>query len=182
MSTRRVRPCPFPGSLAREARGFTLIEVMVAAGILLVALLGLASALPTATVSLQHSGQISKAVSLAQEMIEMVKNDPFSQLNLYDNVDTRTTATYPVDYPSPLIPGDAGNFMGGTNVVKWASDIALYLPTGSGITNGYGTILVTTVATDPGGNPILRKISVTIHWTHNGRPENVSLATLGSAI
>lgn len=182
MSTQRVRSRPCRGSGARQETGFTLIEVLIAAGILLVALLGIASALPSASISLQHSGQISKAVSLAQEMIEMVKNDPFSQVNLYDGVDTRTMTTFPADYPSPPIPGDAGNFMGGTNVTKWASDIALYLPTGSGISNGYGTITVATVATDPGGNPILQKISVSVYWTDSGRPQRVLLETLASAI
>ncbi len=167
---------------AQDETGFTLAEVLIAAGILLVALLGIASALPTATISLQHSGQISKAVSLGQEMIEMVKNDPFSQLNLYDGVDTRNTATYPVDYPSPPIPGDAGNFMGGTNVAKWANDIALYLPTGAGITNGYGTIAVATVASDGAGHPVLRKISATIFWTDKGQTQKVVLETLASAI
>ena len=166
----------------RRAAGFTLIEVLVAATILVVALLGIAAVLPTADMSLHQAGQISKAVALTQEMIEMVKNDPFSQLDLYNGVDTRTTGTYPVDDPNPPIPGDAGNFMGGSNVTKWANDIALYLVTGAGITGGYGTITVSTVATDGTGAPILRKISVVVNWTDAGRPYQVTLQTLASAI
>ena len=162
--------------------GFTLIEVLFAASILLVALLGIAAVLPLADMDMQRAGQISKAVSLAQEMIEMIKNAPFSQLSLYSGVDTRNLATYPVDDPNPPIPGDAGNFTGGSNVAKWASDIAVYLPTGSGITGGYGTIAVTTVASDGSGNPILRKVSVVVGWTNAGRPFQVKLETLGSAI
>lgn len=166
----------------RAPRGFTLVELLVAATILLVALLGIAAVLPTADLSLHQAGQISKAVALAQEMIEMVKNDPFSQLALYSGVDTRSTGTYPVDDPNPPIPGDAGNFMGGSNVTKWATDIALYLVTGAGITGGYGTITVSTVATDGTGAPILRKISVAVNWTDAGRPYQVTLQTLASAI
>ncbi|MBI4736367.1 MAG: prepilin-type N-terminal cleavage/methylation domain-containing protein, partial [candidate division NC10 bacterium] len=170
--------------------GFTLVELMVAATILVVALLGIAAVLPTADLSLHQAGQISKAVALAQEMIEMIKNDPFSQLQCYNGqtcssttgVDTRNTATYPVDTPIPPIPGDAGNFMGGSNVTKWAGDIALYLVTGAGITGGYGTITVSTVATDGTGAPILRKVSVAINWTDAGRPYQVTLQTLASAI
>ena len=166
----------------RQRAGFTLAEVLVAATILVVALLGIAAVLPTADMTLHQAGQISKAVALTQEMIEMVKNDPFSQLPLYNGVDTRTTGTYPVDDPNPPVPGDAGNFMGGSNVTKWANDIALYLVTGAGITGGYGTITVSTVATDGTGAPILRKISVVVNWTDAGRPYQVTLQTLASAI
>jgi len=162
--------------------GFTFIEVMIAASIMVVALLAIAAVLPTADMSLHMSGQISKAVSLAQEMIEMIKNDPFTDLPAYNNVDTRNAATYPTDYPIPPVPGTAGNYMGGSNVTKWASDINLYLVTGTGITGGYGTIAVSTVASDTGGNPILRKITVTVNWLDGGRPYLVRLATLASAI
>lgn len=164
------------------AEAFTLVELLIAASILVVALLAIAAVLPTADMSLHQSGQISKAVSLAQEMIEMLKNDPFSQLSLYNGVDSRNTATYPVDDPNPPIPGNAGNFMGGSNIAKWANDIALYLVTGGGITGGYGTIAVSTVASDGSGNPILRKVTVTVNWTDGGRPYLVRLETLASAI
>lgn len=167
---------------ARPAYGFSVVEVTIAMSIMLVALLGIAATLPTADMTLHQSGQISKAVALGQEMVEMMKNDPFSQLTLYNGVDTRTTGTYPVDAPIPPIPGDAGNFSGGSNVTKWANDIALFLTTGRGITGGYGTIAVSTVATDTGGNPILRKVSVVINWTDGGRPYRVRLETLASGI
>jgi len=41
---------------------------------------------------------------------------------------------------------------------------------------------VTTVATDTTGNPILRKASVTVNWIDGGRPYQVKLETLASAI
>jgi type II secretory pathway pseudopilin PulG len=166
----------------RAETGFTIVEVLVAAAILLVALLGIAAVMPTADMNLHLAGQISKAASLAQEMIEMTKNDPFSQLSLYNGVDTRNAGTFPLDTPIPPIPGDAGNFMGGSNVTKWANDINVYLATGAGITGGYGTIGVSTVATDGSGNPVLRKVSVTVNWIDGGRPYQVKLETLASAI
>ena len=166
----------------RRAAGFTITEVLIAAGILVVALLGIATVLPTADLNLHQSGQVSKAAALCQEMIEMIKNDPFGQLTLYNNVDTRTTSTYPTDTPVPPIPGDAGNYQGGSNVTKWASDINVYLLIGAGITNGYGTIRVTDVATDGSGNVILRKVSVAVNWTEGKRPYAVRLETLASAI
>jgi hypothetical protein len=166
----------------RRGEGFTVVEVLMASSILVVALLGIAAVLPTADMDLHLAGQLSKAVSLAQEMVEMLKNDPFSQLSLYNGVDTRNPASYPLDYPNPPIPGDAGNFRGGANVTKWANDITLYLATGAGITGGYGIITVSTVASDGGGGPILRKVSVAVNWTDGGRPYQVRLETLASAI
>ncbi len=180
----RLRP-PTP-----RVAGFSLPEILIASGILLVSLLGIAAVLPTADMSLHQAGQISKAVSLAQEMIEMIKNDPFSQLPCYNGptcsstsgVDTRNTATYPVDDPIPPVPGVAGNFMGGSNVTKWKNDINLYLVTGAGITGGYGTITVSNVATDATGNAVLRRATVTVNWTEGGRSYQVTLATLASGI
>jgi len=166
----------------RPGKGFSIVEALVASAILLVALLAIAAVMPTADMNLHLAGQISQAASLAQEMIEMTKNDPFSQLSLYHGVDTRNPATFPLDTPNPPIPGDAGNFMGGSNVDKWGNDIAGYLSTGAGITGGYGTISVSTVATDPTGTPILRKLSVTVNWTDGGRPYRVKLESLASAI
>jgi prepilin-type N-terminal cleavage/methylation domain-containing protein len=166
----------------RGPRGFTLVELLVASSILVVALLGIASVLPTADVTLHQAGQISKAVSLAQQMIETIKNDPFTELTRYHGVDTRNTATYPTDEPIPPLPGTAGNFMGGTNVTRWKDDINLYLTSGVGITGGYGTIVVSTVASDGSGNAVLRKVTVEVGWRERGQDFRVQLATLASAI
>jgi prepilin-type N-terminal cleavage/methylation domain-containing protein len=173
---------PADPSVNRRHDGFTLMEVLLAATIMVVALLGIASVFPSADMNLHQSGQISKAVSLAQQMIETIKNDPFTDLPAYQGVDTRNTATHPVDDPNPPIPGNPGNFMGGSNIAKWATDINLYLATGAGITNGFGTIAVSDVATNPSGAAILRRITVTVSWTDRGQPFAVTLATLSSAI
>ncbi len=162
--------------------GFTVVEVLVASTILVLALLGIASMLPTADLTLHQSGQTSKAVSLCQEMIEMIKNDPFNTLLNYNGVDTRNPSGFPLDDPVPIVPGTPGNFMGNSNLTKWASDIALYLAGGAGITGGYGTINVSSVAQDASGNDVLRKVTVTVYWTDSGRSYQLRLETLASAI
>lgn len=183
MSAPRIpRDGPRGAAIRGRGRGFTILETLIAASIMVVALLGIAAVLPTADMSLHQSGQISKAVSLAQEMIEMIKNDPFTQLPSYNGVDTRNNATFPVDDPDPPVPGNPGNFMGGSNIAKWRNDIDLFLITGGGITGGFGTIAVATVAADGTGNPILQRVTVTVNWTDSGRPYFVRLATLASAI
>ncbi len=178
--TPEQKPTSVPRSL--DPSGFTLVEMLVASVILVVALLGIAAVLPTMDMDLSEAGRSSKAVSLCQEMIEMIKNDPFTQLVSYNNVDTRNITTFPVDDPNPPIPGNAGNFMGGSNVSKWKNDIALYLSTGAGITGGYGTIRVASVASDSSGNDVLRKVSVVVFWTDGGRPHQIQLDALVSAI
>jgi hypothetical protein len=165
-----------------EPMGFTVVEVLVAAAILVLALLGIASMMPTADMSLHQSGQISKAVSLCSEMIETIKNDPFNALLNYNGADTRNPGAFPLDDPDPIVPGTPGNFMGRSNLTKWKNDIALYLASGAGITGGYGTIAVSSVAQDGTGNDILRKVTVTVYWTDSRRPYQVRLETLASAI
>lgn len=166
-----------------RAAGFTFIEILIASSMLVVALLGIAAVLPVADMTLHQSGQVSKAVSLAQEMIEMLKNDRFTDLPEYNGVDTRSTSTYPVNNPTTPTQYATTNFMGGGNVAKWANDIQLFLASGAGITGGYGTITVTQVAANPTtGSPILRKVSVRVFWTQRGHQHQVTLETLASAI
>jgi hypothetical protein len=71
--------------------------------------------------------------------------------------------------------------MGNTNVLRWRDDIGLFLTSGAGITGGFGTISVVTVATD-GANPILRRVTVVVGWTDRGWPYTIQLSTLASAI
>jgi type II secretory pathway pseudopilin PulG len=186
-------PQRYAGSRTHRSGGFTLMEVMLAACILVVALLGVAGVLPTSKGNVHRAGQISKAAWLAQEMVEMIKNDPFNQLNLYNGVDTRNTATYPIDSPIPPVAGATGNFSGGSNVAKWANDIAVFLAVGSGVAGGYGIITVsdvtcrnasnTIVACGGTNEAILRKVSVEVHWTEAGKAvAPIKLETLASNI
>jgi Tfp pilus assembly protein PilV len=154
--------------------GFTIVELLLASTILVVALLGIASVLPTADMTTHQSGQTTKAISLAQEMVEAIKNDPYNDLNLYSGVNTNDITTFPADNPP--------TFLGNTRLTKWKNDINLILLTGAGITNGFGTITVSTVTSNPGGAPILRKVTVTVNWTERSQSRTVTLATLASGV
>lgn len=62
----------------RNLRGFTLIEVLIAAAILAVGLLALVSAFPIGYVDVAVSGGQSKATAYAQQKLEELKNQAFS--------------------------------------------------------------------------------------------------------
>ncbi len=175
------------GSRMSQTKGFSTLEVLISASLLVGVMLGLAGALPTSARNVHRGGQNTKAAALAQQLLEGIHNDPFSQLALYNGkdgtgVDTRTPANFPDDAPNPPLPGNAGNFMGNTNLTRWASDIAL-ISGGAGLTGGYGTVLVQSVAQDPvTGNSVLDKITVTVNWAESGIPRNLALVSLVSGI
>ncbi len=166
--------------------GFTITEMLLAAGIMVVALLGITGVLPTAHQNIHYGGQQSKAVSLAQSMLEMIKNDPYNDLSQYNGVDTRNPSTYAslVD-DTVLVEGDLNSFIGHSIIDKWASDISTFLG-GPGVTGGYGTIHVMTMITDPAcptlNNVCLRKVIVTVGWQESSRPHTIQLTTLVSGI
>ncbi len=171
----------------KGGRGFSILEVLISSTLISISMLGLATTLPVSSGNVHRGGQNTKATALAQQMMETTRNDAFSQLSLYNGidgqgVDTRNSANFPVDTPSPPVPGNPGNFQGGTNLTRWQNDIALLLSSGAGITGGYGTVLVQSVAQDGDGNSILDKLTVTVSWTEGGVGRSVQLTSLVSGI
>jgi len=163
-----------PHAAGSGQTGFTILELLVASVIMIVALLGIAAVLPTADMTIHQSGQMTKAISLAQEMIEAVRNDSANDPELYDGVNTTNSSTFPPDVGT--------TFFGTTTLNKWKNDINLVLAPGAGITNGVGTIDVSIVTSNTAGATILRKVTVTVSWTERGRNSSVVLSSLLSAL
>lgn len=93
--------------MSGRARGFTLIEVLVALFVLAVGLLGLASMQMNANKANANSGKTTRAVMIAQDRIEMLRTAPFAELttagsNALDacerNVQILNTSGVPIDY------------------------------------------------------------------------------------
>jgi Tfp pilus assembly protein PilV len=61
-------------------RGLTVIETLVAASVVLVALVAVASMFPTASFNVTEGGRMSRAAALAQGALEAAKNTPFASL------------------------------------------------------------------------------------------------------
>lgn len=67
--------------MARLAeKGITLVEVLVAMGLLATAVVGLAAAYPAALVSLTISAHRTAAVLLAQRVVEVAAATPYAEL------------------------------------------------------------------------------------------------------
>ncbi len=60
-----------------RARGFTLVEVLVAACILVGAIVGLLGAFPVGYLDIAYDGRVSQAAALAQQQLEGLKQGPF---------------------------------------------------------------------------------------------------------
>lgn len=54
-----------------------MVEVLIAASILVVSLLSIASMFPTAYSNIDYGGESSEGVALAQQKMEEIKNQPF---------------------------------------------------------------------------------------------------------
>ncbi|HEY7539028.1 MAG TPA: prepilin-type N-terminal cleavage/methylation domain-containing protein [Methylomirabilota bacterium] len=153
-------------------RGFTLVEVLVASMILVVALLTLASMFPVGYKQIADAGRMTMAVSGARHILEDVGDIPFANISNINGVDTASN--------TGVIAG-----LGGTESAiarRWR-----YMLAGSGNgftftsaeTTAWGTVQpfagraqVTVVNT----SATLRTVTVVV--TVPGLPGNVTLSTV----
>lgn len=87
------------GDPMRNTRGFSAIEVLIAAVIVAVALMGLAGLFPTAYRTVDWGGEETVAVTLAKQRLEWLKNQPYTSAPLA---------------PGPTTENLAGNYAGYT--------------------------------------------------------------------
>jgi prepilin-type N-terminal cleavage/methylation domain-containing protein len=155
-----------------DGAGFTLVEVLVASMILVVALLTLASMFPMGYRQITDAGRMTAAVSGARHILEDVGDIPFNNISNINGVDTASN--------TGVIAG-----LGGTEAAlarRWR-----YMLAGSGNgftftgaeTTAWGTVqpfggrAVVTVANT---SATLRTVTVTV--TVPGLPAGVTLGTV----
>jgi len=75
-----------------DRRGFTLVEVLVASMILVVALLTLATMFPVGYRQIADAGRLTMAVTGARHILEDIGDIPFNNISNLNGVDTSTNA------------------------------------------------------------------------------------------
>ena len=148
-----------PMSHILREKGLTLAEVLLAAAIISVAVLAIIGLFPTALQNVRYGGHMSQASSLAQEMIELIRTQPFDTVFSYNGLDTRNA-------PPPLPLTVLAHFN------RWKTDIAPANPAGA-LPQGFGTVQVVENAL---GLADLKQVTITVGWRESGN-QTVTLVT-----
>ncbi len=185
-----------PGRLRREGpagAGLTLVEVLIAATVLGVAILGAAGAFPAGLQQVGYGGQTTKATALAHQMMEAVRSDPSYLIPHYAGKDGRGVSTeipanFPDDWPWSCTSGWTWGeqFCGNTKLSRWRLDVTGDPGDRRPMANGRGTVAVVDHEHPvPGGggavsgSTTLLRIAVTVSWDE---PTGRRQVTLTSAV
>ncbi|HTU00394.1 MAG TPA: hypothetical protein VMG58_01210 [Candidatus Sulfotelmatobacter sp.] len=151
--------------------GVTLIELLFAASITAVTLLGVAGMFPTAFRSVVEGGKQTKATALAQLMIEAIRSEPFNLLvDRYDAFDTRQGLP---GYTCPV--SGASTDPNYTKMrLKCEMTWTAAQESGQGLPDGYAIVVVACLNADGSvnvGRPCatdLREVRITVFWERQG--------------
>ena len=148
-----------------EEQGLSLVELLTAITIVSVAMLAIVGMFPVAHQHLRAGGELTKATGLAQQMAEVLRDEPVEVVPRYQNADTRVPASFPADDP-----GGTPAFRGGSALTRWREEIAA-APLLGGVDRGWGRIEVATL--DRGW----LSVTVTVGWPAGPTERTVQLAS-----
>jgi len=146
-----------------DGRGFTLVEVLVAAMILVVALLTLASMFPVGYKQIADGGRMTVAVAGARHILEDVGDIPFANISNLNGVDTTSN--------TGVIAGLTGTESAIAR--RWRYMITAAETAAWGTPQPFGGSAVVTVANT---SATLRTVTVTV--TVPGLPTTVTMSTV----
>jgi prepilin-type N-terminal cleavage/methylation domain-containing protein len=165
MRTKRLMTVALGGG-----RGFTLVEVLVASMILVVALLSLSAMFPVGYRQITDAGRMTMAVTGARHILEDVGDVPFANVSNLNNFDTGNVGSLPANEPERSIarrwrymlagPGDGFTFTG-AETTAWGPSTPF---------GGRATVQVANTSVT------LRTVTVTV--TVPGLAPNVTVSTV----
>lgn len=131
--------------LGSRAGGFTLIELVIAMAITVVALLAVSAMIFFGSTNVNYSGGISQATALAQRRLEQVRNLPFATLV------GMVTAADP-----PNAPVSSQETITGTDNTAFTIRTWVQLVAGTAAPRREATVTVTTAWAEPMGGKSVR--------------------------
>ena len=155
-----------------EGRGFTLVEVLVASMILVVALLTMASMFPVGYKQIADGGRMTMAVAGARHILEDVGDVPFANISNLNGVDTASNTGVIAGLTGPesaiarrwryMLAGSGNGFtFTGAETAAWGTPQPFQ-----------GRAVVTVANT----SATLRTVTVTV--TVPGLPQSVTMGTV----
>ena len=153
--------------LAAAQRGFTLLEAMIAAGVLSVGLLGLAGLSGMSLGKNVDANDLSRVTNLAADMAERIQNNRQRVLD-YHNTNTGMACAQSASTQRMAL-GDC---------TQWQA-----LLTSSGLTGATGGIAATRLDPDPTANPVTMNrflVTITVNW--QTKKTDVSMARTKTAV
>lgn len=152
----------------RDQSGVTLIETIVAIGVVTVVLLAAGAAMATSSVAQRLAEATDRAIHLANDRLETIRTLPWDQVGLHPSSPGYTTyvadlGEYTVELPDPptrpeLVPhqhqaGSHGQYTVDTTIT-YARQPGQPAPTG--------------------GDYAAKRVRVTVSWTSRGKPHSVT--------
>ena len=145
---------------SRAHAGFSLPEALLAAGVVATVLLAVTRLVPTASQQITAGGNLTRASTLAQALLEMVRGEAhFADVLAYDGLDTARPEGFPAACRSAGVPGciNALEAAGEGKLDGWRRAV-------EELGGGRGAVTVPAPADAP-GLPRLAVVTVTISWT-----------------
>lgn len=163
-TTKRVA---LAGMVAPLQQGFTLLEAMVAAGVLSVGLLGLAGLSGMSLGKNVDANDMAWVTNIAADMAERIQNN---RQRVLDYHNTSTAAACPQSVSTQRMAwGDC---------TQWQTLVA-----GSGLTGAAGVVTAIRLDPDPTANPVtMNRFLVTITLSWQTRKTDVSTARTKTAV
>ncbi len=157
---RQMRKCGIERN--RNENGFSLLEAMVAAGVLSVGLLGLAGLQGMSLSKNVDASEITRVANLATDIVERIQNNR-QRVMEYSGIDTSVACPGTYSDPGPLGLGNTLTVGVGAqgDCNQWRTVVG-----GSALSDVRGVVQVARVDPSPTVNPqTMHRVSVTVNLT-----------------